>query len=606
MSWLLIGLCAACSPDYAQMALDRADYASRHTGDIQVAVVKSAYSDTYLNGVQLAAEQINQWPEKLLNRNLKLSIQRADHGGFEESRRKVLNIAGDPKVVAVLGHGSTAVAVPASVIYEESELIFLCSFATAQSLTRHNFRYVFRMVPGSPVLADQLTSVAETLGYRQMVVLHSRNIPNRELAFLFEDAAVERGIELVKRASFFDNTQDYRTILSELTKLSFDAVFLVAGTNDAARFARQLREMGLDQPILGGDAISGHGYAKAASRAGNKTVIPTTYKPDKKNPISLSFVQAYKEKYQKEPDVGAAQGYDSLMLLADAIKRTKSTVASALSSTLHYMPPFAGVSGVYSFDEAGDVQGKKYFFQVVRDGKLHYLPAIEQFYLLGKFAGSLRKQRGNKKFTDFLDKFTQSIPDENHKVYLLDLAHEMLQFDRIGIIYENTEEGKKAAHYDILKQAAKQKNFEVLECHIPFSFLKLDQIKRRLFDCYGKLSLDVDALFVSSYYDLDQTFIRYLHNSLRFYKIPSIAFSGRINPPDVSLLLGKRSDILPGNQGSMHLYNDLLNGIKTHQFSESLSGLPEIIMNLDDLQDSKLRNTILDKPIDVYLRSLMD
>ena len=608
ISAVFAALCTACSPDYAQMASDRINYARNNSGDIKVVVVRTAYSDAYVNGAKLAAEQINQRSDKLLGRHLRLDIRPADKDGFVGSRNKILNIAADPKVVAVLGHDSSSVAIPASVFYEECKLIFICSFATAQSFTRHDFRYIFRMVPSNPVLADQTTNIAETFGYKKMVVLHARDNLNRELAFLFEDAASEKGIKLVKRASFFDSTADYRTLISELTNLSFDAVFLAAPTDAAGRLARQLREMGLNQPILGGDDILGETYIEiAGNKASNKTALPIIYKSNKKDPAGQAFSQAYEKKYQKKPDVSAAQGYDSVMLLATAIERTQSTVTSALSPTLHYMPPFAGVSGVHAFDEAGDVQGKKYFFQAIHDGKLYYLPAIEQFYLLSEFSESLKSQHGSDyQFTDFLHKFTQSVPDEDHKTYLLDLAHEMLGFDRIGIIYENTKEGRKIAHYSVLKQSAEKKGFEVVECHIAFSSLDMERIKQRLFACYGKLSLDVDALFVSSYYNLDRTFIQNLHSSLRFYKIPSIAFSGRVSPPDVSVLLGKRSDVSAGNQDTMRLYGDLLNGIKSHQFSESLSGLPEIIVNVDDLNNSKVKTSILDKPVDVYLQSAMN
>lgn len=613
--WLKTGgivsiLCiiTACSPNYERMAEQRLHYAQNSKSDIDIAVIKNSTSHTYVQGVQLAAELINQRSGKLLGRNIQLHIKAADDGDFSDSRSKVLDIAADPRIVAVLGHGDSSIAIPASVIYERSQVIFLCSFATSQAFTGHNFEYIFRMVPSNPVLADQITNVAETLGYKTMVVLHARDKVSRELAFLFEDRAVKNDIKIIKRASFFSKTQDYRSTISALTKESFDAVFLAASTQSAGRIAKQLREMGIMQPILGGDDISGTAYSEIAGRAANNSIVPTIYKVNKKNPINWSFVQAYRKKYAEEPDRNAAQGYDSLNLLATAIQKTQSTVASAVSSTLHYMAPVAGVTGVHAFDVAGDVKGKKYFFQVWRDQKLYDLPAIQQFYLLSEFAASLRKGRGeNYVFTDFLEKFTQSMPEEDHKVYLLDLAHEMLDFKRVGIIYENTKTGREIAHYNILKKAAEQKKFSIIECRIPFSFLGKSQIKQSLFNCYGKLSLDMDALLVSSYYDVDDDFIRNLHNSLKFYKIPSIAFDGREQYPGISLLLGRRSDIASGKDNSMEVYNDLLNGIKTYEFSERLSGLPEITLNLDDLKNNnKLKSVILDRPVDIYLQSFLN
>ncbi len=593
-SLILTISCAACSPDYEKMAAERIEYArnnDKNKGDISIAVIQNAFTDAYLNGVKLATEHINQRDGKLSGRRLRLSLRAPDNGGFEENRNKILNVADDPTVVAVLGHGRSSVAIPASVIYEQSKLVFLCPFSTAQAFTRHDFRYVFRMVPGNPVLANQIASIAEVLGYERIVILHARDKLNRELAFLVEDAAVKKGITLAKRASFFANTTDYRSVIANLIELSFDAIFLAAPVESAARLANQLHEMGVHQPVLNGDEMAGEYYAVlAGAKASNKTIMPIIYKPAKKNPVSQRFTQSYKKKYQQEPDLFAAQGYDSVMILAEAIERAGSTVSPAISSTLHYMPPFAGVTGLHAFDDAGDVQGKKYFFQVLREGKAHYLPAIEQFYFLDKFSAEL------------LQKFIQPVPDEEYKKYLFELAYEILKFDRIGIIYEDTEEGRKTAYYAILKKVAQNKGFEVEECQIPFSFLKKDKTESELLSCYGKLALNIDALFVPAYPGVDRDFIQYLHESLKFYQIPSVAFSGPVNPPGVSFLIGKRSDVVLGRQGNANLYSDLLHNIKTHQFAEQLSGLPEVIVNLDNLTE-KEKSLLLGKPIDMYFQS---
>jgi hypothetical protein len=50
----------------------------------------------------------------------------------------------------------------------------------------------------------------------------------------------------------------------------------------------------------------------------------------------------------------------------------------------------------------------------------------------------------------------------------------------------------------------------------------------------------------------------------------------------------------------------LLNNIKTYQFSERLSGLPEIVMDLEDLQaNQKIKSAMLDRPVDIYLKPLL-
>ncbi|MEB4591306.1 ABC transporter substrate-binding protein [Candidatus Thiothrix sp. Deng01] len=580
-----------CSPDFEGMAERRLAYARQNKGDIEIVAIQDAAKSAYLNGVMLAAAEINQRQGKLLGRNLNIRIEQ-DGDTFEDIKPTIRRIVANPRTVAVLGHRRSKIALPASVIYERSQVVFMPSFATTQVLTNHNFQYVYRMAPNTEIMAEQLASAAKTLGYQKMVMLYSREDLNRELAFLFEDKAIKQGIRLVKRSSFFDKDTNYRPIISQFNSEKFDAIFITAASDAAGRMALQLREMGIRQPILGDDSMNRASYTDAAGDAADGTIIPSLYKADDSSALNQQFIRQYQKKYETDPDYNAAQGYDSLMLLAAAIERAGSTTPPLLSSALHYMPAWVGLTGIHAYDQAGELRGKKYFFQARQEGKWYALPALQIPYLLERFSKEQQEKYGAQRtVTDFRKIFTEPMHDDDNKIYLLDLAQEILQFKRIGIIYENTADGRKAAGYELLQGLAKRKQTEIVGCTVAFSALNKRETEQAMIDCYGRLSLKVDAMLIPPYYSIDAKLLQRLNQSLAFFKIPSISLDEHNTDPNICLVLGKRSDIDVQGKGGTQAYNGLLNGLKVHEFAERMKNLPEVSVNLVNLQRYGLSDT---------------
>ena len=601
---LVISFLAACNPDFSGMAERRQLFARQNTGNIHIVAFQDLQKSSFLQGVLLAVEEVNQRPQKLLGRTLIANIEQ-DGASFEDIKPTIRRIAANPRITAVLGHRSSRIAVPASVIYERSQIIFMPPFATAQGLTQHNFQYTFRMLPSAQIMAEQIASIASTLGYRKLVVLYTRDDLNRELAFLFEEAAIKQNIDLVKRASFFDKETNYRSIISQFRNEAFDAVFIAAPGQPAGLMVKQLREMGIQHPILGNDTFNHPNYLETAGAAAENTIVPSTYTPEKTNASQQQFRQRYRKKYDAEPDYNAAQGYDSVHLLAVAIERAGSTLPALLSSTLHYMPAWVGITGIQAFDEEGELRGKKYTFKVWQDDRWQNLSALHIPYLVGRLQKNLQQRYGTQhQITDFSQVFGEQMHEDDHKMYLLDLAQEILRFKRIGIIYENTEEGRKAADYELVEALAKHKNIKVSNCEVFFSLLDKTAIERAIADCYGRLSMSVDAMFIPNYRHVDAKQLQQLNQSLTFFKIPAISLDARNNDPNITMVLSKRLDVSAQGTDGMQVYRSLLTTLKAHEFAQRLQGLPEMSVNLINLQRYDLSdNALLDLSPDSYLYS---
>jgi len=584
----LLTLLTGCGPDFAHMAEERLEHARKNTGDIEIVAIERTTPDNFINGVMLAAKLVNKRKNKLIGRTLVINVEQ-EGDSFEHSNTMINRVISNPRVTAVIGHSSSSIAIPASVMYEQSQTIFMSSFATAKSFTGHNFKYVFRLAPGAKVMAEQSAGVARALNYKKLAVMYGRDHLSREQAFLFEDAAIEQGLRVTKRASFFSNSSNYRPVISEISNEETDAILLVSNASSAATMVKQLREMGYQQPIIGSDSLRRATYPEQAKAAANNTIVPVLYDQHSTNQINQEFIGYYTQEYQTAPDYTAAQGYDAVMLLAAAIERANSTVPPLLATTLHFMPAWVGVTGIHSFDEDGELLGKKYLFEAWQNGEWHTMPVIHVPYLVDRFdRRQIKKYGPSTTRTDFSEVFSKPMSQGQHTSYLLDIAHEMLRFKRIGIIYENTSNGRRNSNYDQLSFLARRKGFKVVECEIPFSILEPDAATSALVACYGKLSQNADALLLAPYRGVPDKTVRQLNGNLNFFKLPSISLDAETEDPNITLVLSKRRDIDTENPENLRVYTTLLNDLKAHEFAANLAGMPEFSINLDAVQGYNL------------------
>jgi branched-chain amino acid transport system substrate-binding protein len=359
-------LLAGCNVDYEAMAKQRIEYAKKNQGEIVIAAIQGSDDSHYIKGISLAVEEINQSKNQLLGRPLKLQLE-PGYSDFKSAKSTIRRIADNPKISVVLGHIKDEIVLPASVIYEKSQLLFFPPFTTTEALTSHKSLFTFRMLPDNIDMAEQISNLSKTLGFTKVAVLYSSTDRHRELGLLLKKRATNTALSLEYSYSFFEDTDDYRSFLSDLKKKEFDAVLISASAKTAARLVKQMREMGVDRPILGSGDLNSQEFKLSVGLAGNNTIVPTPYNALADNRISQNFIARYRAKYKQLPDADAAQGYDSVMLFANKAARAQSTVPALLASIVRFSPQWTGTTGNYRFNKEGNLEGKGYFFQVLNN-----------------------------------------------------------------------------------------------------------------------------------------------------------------------------------------------------------------------------------------------
>jgi ABC-type branched-subunit amino acid transport system substrate-binding protein len=318
-------------------------------------------------GARLALEELNRGKSPLAGKmRLRRFVETSGNRGVGIAERVVRHIG----IVAVLGHETSASAVPASLIYEENGILFLTPTSTDPRLTTHGFHYLFRLTPDDRENADALVQFAKRQKYKRIGVLYARTEYGESLAPFFVSAATDAGMQIAFCRSYLPSEPDFRPMVAEIREESFDAILIADQAQRAARLIADFPRMGITQPVLGSDKMDSDLLWHFAGAMAGDIYVASAENPSAINPAYESFKRRFRDRFGIAPGYSATQGYISLTLLADAVLASNTADPLIVASTLHWTKSWAGLFGNFSFDNAGDVLGREIFIKHMDHGTL--------------------------------------------------------------------------------------------------------------------------------------------------------------------------------------------------------------------------------------------
>jgi ABC-type branched-subunit amino acid transport system substrate-binding protein len=170
---------------------------------------------------------------------------------------------------------------------------------------------------------------------------------------------------------FLNGATDFGEQLRALGQLSPEAIVLWANPKEAGLIVRQMRDMGMQQPVFGFDRMAHPMFLEVAGSAAEGVTVVSTYSPDRDDPLWQRFRQRYGERFGEEPDAYAAHAYDGMSLLVRAIREAGLNRA-LIRDALYAAKTYPGVTGEIVFDtNMNDISPP--WLAVVREGRFHYL-----------------------------------------------------------------------------------------------------------------------------------------------------------------------------------------------------------------------------------------
>ena len=366
---------------------ERSKRAAKSKGDIYIGVVDSTYDPSlFVDGVNLAIEEINEQGGPL---------GRKFHPIYYDDKRYIKigqtiarKLVSNPDVVAVIGHRYSGVAIPVSIIYENHGILFISTGATESNFTQYGGIYTFRNIVSDDDTGQNIARFANQKGFKKMAVFYERETSGQRLADIFMDQSDKFDITIVAVRSYFKWQNDFRSMISELiTNFEFDALFIGGLLPFAGELIKQARDMGITVPIIGTHSLDSIDLFPIAGKSAEHVIVPTVFNPELPIKTTRDFTKKFQTKYGLDPDTWAALGYDAIQLLNYTIETSGSTVPIIMGSTLRFLKNWKGVIGSYSFEQTGDISGKKIFFKEILNGKFNLLnynikEGIDPFFVM--------------------------------------------------------------------------------------------------------------------------------------------------------------------------------------------------------------------------------
>ena len=263
----------------------------------------------------------------------------------------VRKLIAQDKVVAVLGEVRSSATLEAAPICQQDKVPLISPAATNPKVTEVG-NYVSRVCFIDPFQGTVMAKFALAKGWKKVAVLTDvKQDYSVGLAEFFSKGFTAGGGQIVKEQKYSTGDKDFKPQLTSIKVTHPDAIFIPGYYGEVALIGKQARLLGIKVPLLGGDGWVGDSLLKVGGNSLDGSFFSCHFSADDQSPAVQDFVKKYKAKYSGEtPDDMAALGYDSAMILADAIKRAGTTEGDKLKDANAATKDYKGVTGVITLD----------------------------------------------------------------------------------------------------------------------------------------------------------------------------------------------------------------------------------------------------------------
>ena len=307
-----------------------------------------------VNGIQMAFKEINA-AGGVNGKQLKLIL--ADNKSEPaEATNAVTKLITQDKVVAVLGPVASSNVLATLQVAQDNKIPVLTATGTNEKITVDGGKvrpFAFRGCFIDPFQGKVMANFATNTVKAKTAVIYvdQSSDYSKGLKQSFEEAFVKNGGKVLSTEAFLQKDQDFKATLTKIKALNPEVIFIPAYYEEVGKIVKQARELGITVPLLGTDGWDDPKVVEiAGAKALDNTYFSNHYSSQDTDPAVVKFVDAYKKKYNQEPSALAALGYDSGLMIADAIKRAGSAEGAKIAEALAKTKDLKVSTGILTID----------------------------------------------------------------------------------------------------------------------------------------------------------------------------------------------------------------------------------------------------------------
>ncbi len=325
------------------------------------------YGENFKYSVTMAAEKINA-AGGLLGKKVEIVVMDSK-GDPKEAALIAQKFVQDSSIAAEIGDFTSTACLAAAPIYERAKMVQLSPTASHPDFAKSG-EYMFGIVgtqdAEGPFNVKYIAQ--EYMALKNVAVIYINNDWGHVTKDRFVKAAEKFNLKVTGEQPFMESEKDYAAILNKLRQANPDGLCVAAMYNEASLIARQIRKMGWNVKLLAPSSVFSAKLIELGGEAVEGIVTNTFFALEDKDPAVQGFIAEFEKVAGRKPNLHAACAYDSMMMLADAIKRANSADRTAIRNALAETKDFSGITGKLTFTKVGDIE-RKYKVMVVEKGQ---------------------------------------------------------------------------------------------------------------------------------------------------------------------------------------------------------------------------------------------
>ncbi len=326
------------------------------------------YGISAYNGMRMAVEEANS-SGGVHGRQVELIVQDTRSDGVE-TEVVVRRLATESRVHALLGEVVSSRTLLAARVAQAERVPMLTPSATTPEVTKVG-DYVFRSCYTDPHQGAALAHFASRdLGAsRAAFLIDAGQNYSSALARFIREEFTRRGGEVVLTTYYGAGAADYTSQLREVAAARPEVVFIPGYYLEAGLMARQLKGLGLEAPLVGGDGWDSPRLWEIGGPSLVGAYFSSHYSVDDTDPVVHSFVEGYRRLFNGAPDAFAATAYDAARIMLAALARAPTLDRAAVRDALAATRDFPGVTGPVTFDANRDAVKPVVVIRIEENGR---------------------------------------------------------------------------------------------------------------------------------------------------------------------------------------------------------------------------------------------
>ncbi len=326
-----------------------------------------------LEGAKLAIEEWNA-RGGYFRRHIPFELDvRNDNGLWGASGNEIIKMAYSNDDWAILGTIDGANSHIAIRVALKAEIVVMNTGDTDPTFTETNIPWVMRCIGDDRQMGYLLMDyVLHKMNYKRIAIIRASNRYGRFGVRKIVDAARRHQRPVLIEMAYQVGSEDFSLQLQRIKEVNPDVVIHWGDAHESALVLNQMRKMGMNQPYIASDRSVSPEFVKLAGANAEGVVCGYPWNPDRKDPKLDAFREAFRKRFNDEPNTYAAHAYDGMNMLIWATQVAGLNRAKIRDVLAYRAKPWPGVTGDIPFSAALDDLGEVFLAKYENAGWHYY------------------------------------------------------------------------------------------------------------------------------------------------------------------------------------------------------------------------------------------